>query len=303
MNDSVIKTRVWLAVLGILFALLVSGVFMILQSLTTPVETGIAAAWTMSILSFAGIVASLVYGFIIDRINTIVGEIEKLQKNSPTKDHLAQVTKEAKEAVDVIRDTYRVATKGLLKAAREVGLEMVHKGRAQAEGEIEDLLKHAKREVKMLGVCISIPDRVPAFKVIVEQKANDGVTFQFAFLRRESTYERFNFYHQRSYDENYPNPPDKVGDLRGTASNNIGMIKAVRDRLDDEKKNMVQIAEYEAFPYMSLIIIDDVVFVGPYLFGENCPNTPMYRIIKVENGIYDTYHKHFTALWSSAALI
>lgn len=301
MEESILRERAWRVGLGVLFALLVAGIFVILPTLSAQMSIGLVAAWTMTILAVIGAVALLVYGFIIERIHVVALEMATLQENVAKSSEIQLIAKEVNDAARIMRETYSIATKELLVAAQELGLDMIYLGRAEIEREITGLLTHAKREVKFLGISISIPNRMPAIKDIVETKAKDeGVSFRFLFLQRKSTGTQFDFYRQRAFDENYPTPVAMVGTLEEEATRNIGILQAIRERLSDEKKEKLEIAEYEAFPYMSLIIIDDVMFVGPYLFSETCPNTPMYRIVKTERGIYHTYNKHFDALWRSA---
>ena len=92
----------------------------------------------------------------------------------------------------------------------------------------------------------------------------------------------------------------RIVNLRNEATGNIEILLTVRERLSHESKKMIQVAEYRAFPYMSMIVIDDMMFVGSYLFGERCPNVPMFRIIKKHEGLFDIYNGHFERLWDSA---
>jgi hypothetical protein len=87
-------------------------------------------------------------------------------------------------------------------------------------------LKRAKREVKALGICISMPTRIAGFREIVQEKAKEGVSFQFAYLKRniEQGDINFNFYKQRSLDENYP---AEIGGLEDSTTRNIDSLKTI----------------------------------------------------------------------------
>lgn len=284
----------WRTIAGIALALFIAGTFFVLNTLGSIVPMGNVIAWAITIFSFMCIVASLLYGLVVQQIN----DITNVTKNIATKDDFKKFNEEILNIAKSVRDSDIISTKELLISANECGLEMVYKSRSKVATEIAEGLKRVKREVKALGVCISMPLAVPKFQEIVKEKTDDGVSFQFAYLQRETAEGEIDLYRQRSNDENYP---AIIGDLKESTTRNIQMLEALRSNLDETSRSKLEIREYRAFPYISMIIIDDDMFVGSYLFGVNCPVIPMYKVVKKQDGIYDTYYNHFTKLWESAA--
>jgi len=269
------------AVVSIWVAIFIAGITLIVGPIGIKITIGQTVGLLMIIISSISVIATVVY-FTVRRID----EVHKRVDNS---------TNEIHTAIKTIEDAYKISTKELLQAASNLGLEMVYQTRAEVESEIiKRLLPHAKREVKFLGVCISIPFRMPKLNETIVSKAIEGVSFQFLFLKRTSRGD-FDFYDQRAYDESFPKAPP--GTLKPETAKHIKTLEAAKQDLPREAKGDIEVAEYRAFPYMSLIIIDDLMYVGSYLFGVNCPNMPIFKIRKEQKGIYDTYLDHFKALW------
>jgi len=290
--------RVYQTLLGVFFALLIAGIFGVLNNLRSELPIGNVIAWVLSIMAFLGIVATLIYGMIVQRINELALVVDDLVEKVATRNDTEKVVMEITDIVSLLRDAYSAATKDLVQAAQNLGLDMVYKERAQVEAELKNLLGHAKRTVKLLGICISMPTRVPNFSQVVQNKVEDGVTFKFLYLRRRPTDDIIDFYRQRADDEHYP---AQLTDLKEDATRNIEALKEVRNRLSKNTKSSLKVREYQALPYLSMIVIDDEMFVGSYLFGETCPITPMYKIIRRDGGIFDTYNGHFERLWEASA--
>ena len=72
--------------------------------------------------------------------------------------------------------------------------------------------------------------------------------------------------------------------------------------IPDISKESIQIREYFSFPYLSLVQIDRVIFVGPYLYSLPCSEMPIFRI--EDNGrescVFRKYERHFDRLWDAA---
>ena len=64
---------------------------------------------------------------------------------------------------------------------------------------------------------------------------------------------------------------------------------------------MIQVAEHTAFPYMSMIVIDDMMPSWARIYsGSDAQMCQCSRIIKKHGGLFDIYNGHFERLWDSA---
>lgn len=299
--DSEIQSKhpyVWRGILTVLFALFVASLFMVLTTLSSQMSIGEVIAWTTTVLSFMGILSTLFYGIVIDRITILIKSISEQKEQLATKEDLKNIDTQLCCATQTITEAYDLATKDLIKEAQKTGFTKIYKNRSEIALELSECLQRARREVKALGICISMPTRIAGFREMVQAKAKESVSFQFAYLKRNIKQEdnNFNFYKQRSLDENYP---AEIGGLEDATTRNIDSLKTIRENLESDEKKQIQIREYVAFPYMSMTLIDDTIFIGSYLFGVTCPIIPMYKIVKKDGGIYETFYNHFLKLWES----
>lgn len=300
------RENAWVGVLGVSVATVIAGVSLILALPSGTSLVGSVAGWVVTILGSIGFATSVSHRFVVEPIRSVSSQLELLMEVVARSDQINGF----EAGVKAMQERWSAAanelaaTGQLLGAAKQLGLEMVYRGRAEANKEIQQLFEGAREEVNLLGVCLMAQTNIVRFYHLVQEKIGQDVTFRFLFLRRDDTTTGFDFYRQRSHDEHYPMSPDSIGTLKEDAAGNIGGLQALcRDRLSAEQRRQLKIAEYEAFPYMSLIIIDDVMFVEPYLFGETCANTPIYRIRKTDRGIYQVYYNHFSELWKSAVKV
>jgi len=289
------RQLIWKTIGGVSLTIFAGGLFFILSDLRTLYPAGHVIAWTIITLSFAALVGTVIYGVVVERINEALFSIRDILRDMATKDDQQLIKKEVIDATTIIKDTYKLATKDLLNASNELGLDMVYKIRSEVEKILKDKLENAKKEVKLLGISITIISRIAGFKEILERKTDDGVKFQFLFLETKEE-----LYKQRAKDENYPH--DNIEYLIQTATSNIRLLNSIREKLGTSQKTNIELKMYNAFPYMPMFIIDNELYVGMYLFGETCAITPMFRFIEKgdRQGAYHTFHEHFTKLWDAA---
>lgn len=288
------STQVSRTIFAISVATLTASASFIISTLKTTMPVGEVIAWTLTGVSVIVNICALGYLHVVSRINTLLTHMEEL----PSEARLQSMQTSVEEAVAGLRRTYGVISKELLQSAQPLGLERVYASRQEILPELCSLLKGAKKSAKFLGICLSMPLRIPQLERLLADQAKKGVSFQFAFLKRVSS--PCDFYEQRTRDESYPVNLTKEP-LRAMATANMQRLKSVHDSLDAESRGYLAAKEYQAFPYMFLIIIDEVLFVGSYLFGEQCPNSPVFKFRRVSEGSFEVYERHFDTLWSASS--
>jgi len=297
-----VETRspaVWRVLVGAFFAIFVGGLYYIFDDLKMKVELGEILTWFFLGAGVIGITFGLIYGFVIVRINELLVATKNIAENVATKEDQVIIKDELLGAAEQITNSYQLATKSLLITAQKTGLKGMYETFSDFESNFKKILEGASREVKFLGISLSTIGRIAEFNSIIEDKASNNVSFQFAFMGKNNG--EVDLFKQRAIDENYP--VDNMSDLSAMAKNNINSIAAFRKTLDEKARENIEIGEYNALPYMALFIIDDRLFVGTYLFGEKCNISPVYEINKIEGGVYHTYYSHFLRVWKSAALV
>ncbi len=288
----------WVIVFGLVASFAVTAFYSILNSFPEKVDLKLTISWILLFVIIFLIIGIFIREYVVQLLNNISKKIKIVHINSLTKKDLKEVEKKINTIADIIEDNYAVVTKELVLAAKGLGLVMVYKQRALVEGEVRELLPQAEERVIFVGICLRIVTQIPSLKELLVRKVAEDVSFQFAFLTTKEGEEEggFDFYEQRANDE-------KTGSLKAEARNHMNILTKIRDSLNDDVQPMIQIAQYTAFPYMPMVIIDNVMFVGSYLYGESCPHTPMYKYIKIQKGIFNTYKKHFDDLWENAEKI
>jgi hypothetical protein len=69
--------------------------------------------------------------------------------------------------------------------------------------------------------------------------------------------------------------------------------------LEERKKliNYVSLKEYMGLPSVSLYIIDDHIYVTPYLHNRHCSNVPSFCIKGLKTPLYRAYGTEFEGIW------
>lgn len=60
----------------------------------------------------------------------------------------------------------------------------------------------------------------------------------------------------------------------------------------------LQIREYLALPAVSLYIVDDRIYVTPYLYKRHCSDIPSFEVVGREKPLYGDYEDHFDVTWT-----
>ena len=204
---------VWHTIIGLSFTLFIAGLFFVIGSFDKEMKIGLVIAWTVSILSLIVFTSAAVYGFIVHRINLLRNSADRIENNLITHDSLKNMEEKINNVSNIIKSSYELATKDLLREANNFGLEMIYGSRSKVEAELEKLLIRANKEVAFLGICISMPTRVPEFRELVERKAKDGIVFKFLFMNRKHENNTSNFYQQRAKDEYWPDWKEGIGPI------------------------------------------------------------------------------------------
>jgi hypothetical protein len=80
----------------------------------------------------------------------------------------------------------------------------------------------------------------------------------------------------------------------------IQVADRTRGRDHSDRLRILQrlsIKEYVALPSVSLYIVDNEVFVTPYLYRRHCSDVPGFRIAGFDTDLYKSYYGHFKKIW------
>lgn len=107
-------------------------------------------------------------------------------------------------------------------------------------------------------------------------------------------------------DPNFPNRQNSIANIRDTEEgNNVGQIREdveaferTLNQIDGIDRSQFQIRHLRALPSISIFRIDDLIFWGPYLIGQQSRNTPT---LQVQRGgfLFESFSRHFDTIWNS----
>ena len=194
----------------------------------------------------------------------------------------------------------------------------------------DELIPTSLREashVRIIGICISIfrefnrQYKRPSIESPVDYFANQilhGQRIEVLMLKRSPSQDelRFygleagDFYHMREWDEDKPESFNGGKRLRKIANQAVGQWIEVLISIADRCTNMsqedrrealhrLQLKEYIALPSLSLYILDEEIFVTPYLYKRHCSSVPAFVVGGRTSPLYRDYLAHFTETWNS----
>jgi len=220
--------------------------------------------------------------------------------------------------------------KGLMREYQEMedfGFRKIFPDRQNVFDElIRTSLKEASH-VRIIGICISIfrefnrQYKRPSLESPVEYFASQilhGQRIQVLMLKRNPTQDELkfygveagDFYHMREWDEDKLESFNGGRRLRKIANQAVGqwieVLICIADRATNaspedrrEALNRLQLKEYIALPSVSLYILDEEIFVTPYLYKRHCSSVPAFVVGGRSSPLYRDYLAHFTETWNS----
>jgi hypothetical protein len=200
----------------------------------------------------------------------------------------------------------------------------------------ERTIPTAAHHIKIMGICVSLfkeagreprPITQPNAKRIRDLIVDlliGGCTVQVLYLKRYPSDDELkdygitggDFFSMRERDED-----EDINFLHGKRLKKIAnashgdwirILIGLTDRTKDLKQfktedarrqlfNRLQIREYFALPSVSLYIIDQEIYVTPYLYKKHCSDVPAFKVARKDSPLYKSYEAHFAAAWDNVA--
>lgn len=190
-------------------------------------------------------------------------------------------------------------------------------------------LSRVKRELKIMGICVSLfkeagrakssPKRERKDSIIeaLAGMVHDGVTVQVLLLKRmpssgglqPGVIPQVDLMYFRERDEDKPEEFQHGRRMKGIANRSVAdwidVLLSVAGRLEhvpnhDHRREVLhrlQIREYVALPALSLYVLDEDMYVTPYLFKRHCSDVPAFRVGGKDSPLFTEYYAHFTQTW------
>lgn len=199
---------------------------------------------------------------------------------------------------------------------------------------LEKTIPEAKHYIKIMGICVSLfkearrdprPSTQPnarRIRDIVVDLLVGGCVMQVLYLKRYPTGEELrnygitggDFFSMRERDED-----EDINFLHGKRLKKIAnashgdwiqILLALADRIKDSRRykteearrqlfNRLQVREYFALPSVSLYMIDQEIYVTPYLYKKHCSDVPAFKVARRDSPLYKSYEAHFAAAWDN----
>ena len=198
----------------------------------------------------------------------------------------------------------------------------------------EKTIPNAEHYIKIMGICVSLfkeARREPRpstqrnaerLRELVAELLEKGCIFQVLYLKRYPSDEELqqygiaggDFFSMRERDED-----EDINFLHGKrlkkiANDSHGDWIQILIRLAERTKqstqykteearrhllNRLQIREFFALPSVSLYIIDQDIYVTPYLYKKHCSDVPAFKVGRRDSPLYKSYEAHFAAAWDN----
>lgn len=200
----------------------------------------------------------------------------------------------------------------------------------------EKAIPSAKQQIKIMGLCVSLfkeTDRVSRsskhdpkrLKEDIVARIIQGCEVKVLYLKRYPTDSEissygitdahFDFFWMRERDED-----SDINFLHGKRLKKIAneshgewikILVLLADRIKDNHKdfgteearrqlfNRLDVREYFALPSVSLYILDDEIYVSPYLYKKHCSDVPAFKVGPHDTPLFEEYDAHFSAAWDN----
>jgi len=217
----------------------------------------------------------------------------------------------------------------------QFGFKKIFKTRQMVFDELfEKTIPNAEHYIKIMGICVSLfkeARREPRpstqrnaerLRELVAELLEKGCIFQVLYLKRYPSDEELqqygiaggDFFSMRERDED-----EDINFLHGKrlkkiANDSHGDWIQILIRLAERTKqstqykteearrqllNRLQIREFFALPSVSLYIIDQDIYVTPYLYKKHCSDVPAFKVGRRDSPLYKSYEAHFAAAWDN----
>jgi hypothetical protein len=198
----------------------------------------------------------------------------------------------------------------------------------------EITIPNARHDLKIMGICVSLfkearreprpstQSNAKRIREVIVERLLDGCLIQVLYLRRYPSAQELKNYgiaegdffsmRERDEDENMNFLHGKR--LKKIANSSHGdwiqVFITLADRIKDNKAfrtkearsklfNRLQIREFFALPSVSLYIVDQEIYVTPYLYKKHCSDVPAFKVFRKDSPLYKSYESHFGAAWDN----
>lgn len=216
-----------------------------------------------------------------------------------------------------------------IKHFEEFGFKTIYASRQQIFDEIlHEKLLETKNELRIMGICVSLfkeSERTTVNKPRLEPDqvidalaslAFKGCKIQVLFLQRYPSKEQLrlygnetlDLYYMREHDEDEAHMFRRGKRLKIIANRSLGDWIMVLLKIAEKTRNLplndrraalqrLEIREYLALPSVSIYILDDEIYVTPYLFRRHCSDVPGFKAGDKKT-LYREYYGHFVQTWN-----
>jgi hypothetical protein len=217
----------------------------------------------------------------------------------------------------------------------QFGFKKIFKTRQMVFDELfERTIPNAEHYIRIMGICVSLfkeARREPRpstqrnaerLKELVVELLEKGCVFQVLYLKRYPSDDELkeygitggDFFSMRERDED-----EDINFLHGKRLKKIAndshgdwiqilihlaeRTKQSRRYQTEESRrqllNRLQVREFFALPSVSLYIIDQEIYVTPYLYKKHCSDVPAFKVARRDSPLYKSYEAHFAAAWDN----
>lgn len=220
----------------------------------------------------------------------------------------------------------------------EFGFRKIFKTRQVVFDEFfEKTIPNAVHHIKIMGICVSLfkeAKREPRpstqknagqLNELIVSLIEKRCVLHVLYLRRYPSEEELNnygisggdFFSMRERDEDADINFLHGKRLKKIANDSHGdwiqILIALAERTTDPKNaklyrspdarqvlfDRLQIREFFALPSVSLYIIDEEIYVTPYLYKKHCSDVPAFKVSRRDSPLYKSYEAHFAAAWDN----
>ncbi len=194
---------------------------------------------------------------------------------------------------------------------------------------VETILENARDELKIMGICVSLfresdkPGRASSSSRTADSLLKiirGGCTVKVLFLKRYLSEDDRKYYgvrkqadlfYMRERDEEFDYDFRRGERLKIISNLSVGRFVRVLVDLAREARDWdvvsrgklldrLEIHEYVALPSLSLYIVDDDIYVTPYLCKRHCSTVPAFKVSGRPSDLFRAYQGHFEAAWNGS---
>jgi hypothetical protein len=152
----------------------------------------------------------------------------------------------------------------------------------------DDVLKSASKTASFLGLCGNPVEATTGAWDLILEKANNNCQFRLLYMKPSSSILKI-----RSAEED-----GETTSARLSLQSEATMHSISKLRKSAKDPSMIQLRHYNRIPTVSIVHVDDHIYVGPYLFGARGIDGSWFEILQEKQPvIFSEYLDTFDRLW------